>query len=200
MSNYEQAVTFGHGGGSGSAPAPTGPAKFRDRIKELRWVRAGDLVPNPKNWRRHPQAQRDALCGLLTEIGYADALLVRELPEGRLMIIDGHLRADIDGDALVPVLVLDLNEEEADKLLLTLDPLAAMAESDSERIQALLETVQTKSEAVEQLIRRTAGEEAWQRTPKNRASAFIACSCRWRSSMRLPATLLGTAFMRRAVR
>ena len=33
----------------------------RNRIKELRYVRAGDLIPNPKNWRRHPKAQRDAL-------------------------------------------------------------------------------------------------------------------------------------------
>ena len=51
-----------------------------------------------------------------------------------MMIIDGHMRADINADAIVPVLVLDLNEEEGDKLPLTLDPLAAMAESDSERI------------------------------------------------------------------
>ncbi len=53
------------------------------------------------------------------------------------------------------------DEAEADKLLLTLDPLAAMAESDAERIKALLGTVQTDSEAVEQLLRRTAGEQLW---------------------------------------
>ena len=45
-------------------------------------VRAGDLQPNPKNWREHPKAQREALQGLLAEIGYADALLARELPDG----------------------------------------------------------------------------------------------------------------------
>src|SRR5713226_8097073 len=102
---------------------------IRDRIKELRRVRAKDLVPNPKNWRRHPKAQAAALRGLLAEVGYADALLVRELTDGRLMIIDGHLRADTTPDYLVPVLVLDVTEEEADKILLTLDPLAAMAEN-----------------------------------------------------------------------
>jgi hypothetical protein len=48
------------------------------------------LVPNPKNWRRHPQAQRDALDGVLIELGCADALTVRELPNGRLMIVDGN--------------------------------------------------------------------------------------------------------------
>jgi hypothetical protein len=134
----------------------------RDRIRELRRARAGDLIPNPKNWRRHPKAQAEALRGLLDEIGYADALLVRQLPDGRLMIIDGHLRAETTPDAMVPVLVLDLNEEEADKLLLTLDPLAAMAEADSERIGKLLATVRTDSAAVQALLRRTAGDQLWQ--------------------------------------
>jgi hypothetical protein len=52
---------------------------IRDRIRELRRVPAGQLRPNPKNWRTHPPAQRDALKGLLAELGYCDALLVREL-------------------------------------------------------------------------------------------------------------------------
>src|SRR5262249_8037329 len=141
------------GRGSLREPVPrseTSSHSFRDRIKALRRVRAGDLRKNPKNWRRHPPAQPDALRGLLEEIGYADALLVRELTDGSLMILDGHLRADIDPDALVPVLELDLDEQEGDKLLLTLDPLAAMAEADSERIRVLLETVSTKNDAVEE--------------------------------------------------
>jgi len=102
--------------------------QIRDRIKELRRVRAADLVPNAKNWRTHPVAQRDALRGVLADIGYADALLVRELPDGRLELIDGHLRAETTPDAQVPVLVLDVDEEEAEKILITHDPLAAMAE------------------------------------------------------------------------
>jgi DNA modification methylase/ParB-like chromosome segregation protein Spo0J len=134
---------------------------FRDRIRDLLRVRAGDLVPHPKNWRRHPEAQVEALSGLLEEIGYADALLVRELPDGRFMLIDGHLRAATTPDVTVPVLVLDLDEAEAEKLLLTLDPLAALAERDGERIKSLLETVQTGSQAVEALLRRTAGDQIW---------------------------------------
>src|SRR5208282_2448060 len=99
------------------------PSQIRDRIREFRRVQAKGLLPNPKNWRRHPKAQRDALRGLLNEIGYADALLVRELSDGRLMTIDGHLRAETTPDMEVPVLILDVTAEEADKLLLTLDPL-----------------------------------------------------------------------------
>ena len=96
----------------------------RDRIKDFRRVPARDLVVNPKNWRKHPAAQAEALRGLLDQIGYADALIARELPDGRLMLIDGHLRAETTPEQPVPVLVLDVNEAEADMILATLDPLA----------------------------------------------------------------------------
>jgi hypothetical protein len=131
--------------------------KIRDRVKELRRVRARDLLPNPKNWRTHPAAQQDALRGVLAEIGYADALIARETPEG-LVLIDGHLRAETTPDAEVPVLVLDVSEVEADKLLLTLDPLAALAEADRESLESLLTAVETDSEAVRNLFARLAEE------------------------------------------
>lgn len=132
---------------------------IRDRIQELRRVRAGDLVPNPRNWRTHPPAQQDALRGALAEIGYANALLVRQLPDGSLQLVDGHLRAETTPDAVVPVLVLDVTAAEADKLLLTLDPLAALAERDDLRLAELLATVKTKNAAVQALFDGlTAGE------------------------------------------
>jgi ParB-like chromosome segregation protein Spo0J len=124
-------------------------------------VRARDLVPNPKNWRRHPKSQVDALRGLMNEVGFVDALLARELPDGRLMLIYGHLRAETLPAALLPVLLVDLTEEEADKVLLTLDPISAMARSDAGPIRALLETVRSDDEAVQNLLRITAGERLW---------------------------------------
>jgi DNA modification methylase len=136
--------------------------QIRDRVKELRRVKASELVHNPRNWRRHPKEQSAALKGLLAEIGYADALIARELPDGRLMLIDGHLRAETTKNAMVPVLILDVTEAEADKLLLTLDPLAAMAQADRDQVMALLETVRTDSVAVAALLERVAGQEAWQ--------------------------------------
>jgi ParB-like chromosome segregation protein Spo0J len=126
--------------------------KIRDRIKELRRVRAAELRPHPKNWRTHPQAQRDALCGVLAEIGYADALLARELPDGSLQLIDGHLRAETTPDAEVPVLVLDLDEHEARKLLALLDPLAGMAEADHATLADLLADVDTESQAIRAML------------------------------------------------
>ena len=58
---------------------------------------------------------------------FARSLLAFELPDGRLKLIDGHLRRDLDPDMLVDVEILDVTEEEARKLLLTIDPLAALA-------------------------------------------------------------------------
>jgi len=126
--------------------------KIRDRIKELRRVKAAELLPNPKNWRTHPKAQQDALKGILAEVGFADALLARELDDGSLMLIDGHLRAETTGEQEVPVLILDVDEKESDKLLATFDPLAGMAECDSAALDALLRNVDTGNEALQQML------------------------------------------------
>jgi len=125
--------------------------QIRDRIKELRRVPASELIPNPKNWRTHPIEQQDALRGVLAEVGYADALIARETPEG-LMLVDGHLRAETTPDADVPVLVLDIDEAEADLMLATLDPLAAMAGRDEERLSELLSTVTSDNATVNALL------------------------------------------------
>jgi len=126
--------------------------QIRDRIKELRRVPASELLPNPKNWRTHPVAQQDALRGVLAEVGYADALLARETPEG-LMLVDGHLRAETTPDADVPVLVLDIDEAEADLMLATLDPLAAMAGRDVDALADLVGSLDVENESIRQLLR-----------------------------------------------
>jgi len=136
--------------------------QIRDRIKELRRVKASELAPNPKNWRRHPKEQSAAMRGLLNEIGHAGALLARELPDGKLQLIDGHLRLETTPKATVPVLVLDVTEAEADKILLTFDPISAMAQADKAQLEALLATVRTEDKAIAAMLERVAGESAWQ--------------------------------------
>ncbi len=128
--------------------------RIRDRIKELRRVKAGQLRPHPKNWRRHPTAQQNAMRGMLAEIGYADALLARQLRDGSLELIDGHLRAEITPDLEVPVLVVDLTEEEAAKLLALHDPLAVMAETDQDVLADLLADVETENDALRAMLDR----------------------------------------------
>ena len=124
---------------------------MRDRIKELRRVPASELRDNPRNWRIHPESQVSALKGTLADIGVANAMIARETDDG-LELIDGHLRRNVLGDQVVPVLVLDVTEEEADKLLLTLDPLAMMAHTDQDKILELLEANRFESAAVNAMV------------------------------------------------
>src|SRR5687768_8381285 len=99
----------------------------RNRIKRHARVRAGDLVPHELNPRLHGEAQKAALEGLYAEVGFARSLLAYELPDGRLKLIDGHLRAALDPEQEVEVEVLDVNDTEARTLLLAIDPLAQLA-------------------------------------------------------------------------
>jgi DNA modification methylase len=130
--------------------------KIRDRIVELRRIPAGELRPHPRNWRTHPPAQREALQGILAEVGWADALIARETADG-LQLIDGHLRAETTPDQEVPVLILDVDEREAEKLLAGLDPLAGLAGTDPEKLRGLLADLETDSEALQALFDDLAG-------------------------------------------
>ena len=117
---------------------------FRDRIKELRRVKAADLIANEKNFREHDRRQEDAMIELLSEIGYADALVAYETTDG-LKLINGHMRKGLTPDQEVPVLVLDVTEEEADKLLATFDPVSSFATTNKEKLSELLKTLTINS-------------------------------------------------------
>ena len=124
---------------------------YRDRIVGFKRIPAGKLIPNEKNWRTHPTAQQDALKGVLTEIGIADAVIARKVPEG-YQLLDGHLRTDVAPDTKWPVLIVDLDDDEADKLLATLDPLAAMAGASTDKLEELLASIQTGSDDMQALL------------------------------------------------
>jgi len=124
---------------------------IRDRIKEFRRIPASELLYNPKNYRKHPEKQLAALRGVLNEIGFAGAELARETPDG-IMLIDGAARKQIMGNQVVPVLITDLSEEEADLLLVVHDPIGAMAVTDAKQLEELLRDVSTSDEDLSQMI------------------------------------------------
>jgi hypothetical protein len=127
---------------------------YRNRILGLEYINSGDLTAHNGNWRNHPAAQAEALKGVLKEVGIAGALLAyrSERQGGALVVIDGHLRKDAAPQQW-PVLVLDVTDEEADYLLATHDPLAAMATADAGALDALLSSVNSGEAAVQAMVR-----------------------------------------------
>ena len=144
----------------------------RNRIARHVRVRAGDLVPHELNPRVHSDAQKRALEMLYDEIGFARSLLAYPLADGRLKLIDGHLRAAMSPDQEVEVEVLDVSDAEARALLLAIDPLAQLAgydaatldqlrglvEADSAAIKSLWQTLQEASERTKRALSRPEAE------------------------------------------
>ena len=124
---------------------------IRNRIRNHVRVKAGTLVPHELNPRRHPEAQRAVLAALYEEIGFARSLLAYELPDGRLKLIDGHLRAEMNPEQEVDVEVLDVSAAEAQALLLSIDPLVQLAEYDGPALEHLRAVTSTENDALHNL-------------------------------------------------
>jgi hypothetical protein len=140
-------------------------------------VRAGVLIPHELNFRLHPDLQKSALQALFQEVGFARSLLAYELPDGRLKLLDGHLRRDVDPEMEVNVEILDVNDDEARTLLLSIDPLAAQAETQLALHDRLMEIAPTP--APELLAAWQAEAEAALRNSRGPiAKARMRFSCR----------------------
>ena len=137
----------------------------RNRIARHVRVRAGDLAPHELNPRVHSDAQRRALERIYEEIGFARSLLAYPLLDGRLKLIDGHLRAAMNPDQEVDVEVLDVSDAEARALLLAIDPLAQLAGYDEKLLDDLRKQVEQDSAAVTSLWQLL--EESARRTKKD---------------------------------
>jgi hypothetical protein len=110
----------------------------RNRIVKFGMMKARDLVPDPQNFRTHPDAQLAALDESLARLGWIDVVKARVAPDGRLMIFDGHARHARSGpDDDVPTIVTDLDEDEARFALATHDAIATMAGIDGTKLGML---------------------------------------------------------------
>ena len=113
--------------------------------------KASELAANPLNWRKHPQRQREAVQASLRELGWV-AAVVENVRTGYL--IDGHERVwqAMQNDEDVPVLQVDLSEDEEKLALATFDPIGALAEADADALDALLREVNTGEAALQELL------------------------------------------------
>ena len=143
----------------------------RNRVVEMRLIRAGDLLDHDGNWRVHPLYQQRAIDGRLQQTGITDALKVYYSTRsgGQLTLIDGHLRKGRDPDTVWPVLILDLTDEEADEELAFHDTIGAWAETNPLALQALLDKARSHNEGMTEARERAAAQIADQVAVARRA-------------------------------
>jgi ParB-like chromosome segregation protein Spo0J len=125
---------------------------WRNRIVRTGMAPVDEIQFNAKNWRIHPKPQQDALAGVISEVGVVQQVLINDRTGN---LIDGHLRvtlADRKGEQTVPAVWVDLDEAEEALVLATLDPLSAMAATDAEQLDALLQEVSTGDAAVQAML------------------------------------------------
>jgi len=114
------------------------PKSIRNRIVGNGLESPAKLAANPMNWRKHPDGQREALEGLVEEVGWIQTV-IKNKRTGNL--IDGHLRVELAkkrGEAKVPVVYVDLSPAEEKLALAMLDPIGAMAITDKKALEKLL--------------------------------------------------------------
>jgi len=113
-------------------------AVWRNRIVGYGNVPPDQLLANSKNWRMHGARQQAALRTAIGVVGFVDSVIVQQ---GTDLVVDGHLRVILamrNEEATIPVQYVDLDDEEADLVLATFDPIAELAEHDDSMLAELL--------------------------------------------------------------
>ncbi len=125
--------------------------QFQNRIIGYKTKPADQFQANPLNYRKHPQAQREAVNASLQALGWISPV-IENITTGNL--IDGHERVwqSLPDNADVPYLEVALSEEEERLALAIFDPITAMAETDADLLEQLLLSVNTDAAALQSLL------------------------------------------------
>lgn len=110
------------------------------------------LLANPLNWRRHPKEQQAALEGLLREVGWVQRVIVNRTTGH---IVDGHLRVELAmrrNEPSVPVLYVELTEDEEKVVLAAIDPIGGLAETDQAMLDSLISGMTTGDTDLDEFI------------------------------------------------
>lgn len=126
--------------------------KIKNRIVGSGEEQLDQIMFNPRNWRIHPLSQQDALKGVLEEVGWVQQVIVNKRTGN---LIDGHLRCQLaarEGAVTIPVVYVDVSEDEEALVLATLDPIGAMAATDKQKLEEILSSIESENEQVNRLI------------------------------------------------
>lgn len=126
---------------------------IKNRIIGLEYMPANELIANPLNARTHPARQREALRGSLSSLGYYDAVILNKHTG---YLIDGHARVEeqltLDETAKMPVLLVDLDEQEEAQALASHDWISSLAEYDKAILTDLMSNINTDDNRVAEML------------------------------------------------
>lgn len=134
-------------------------SKIKNRIVGSGEEQLDQIMFNPRNWRIHPLSQQDALKGVLEEVGWVQQVIVNKRTGN---LIDGHLRCQLaarEGAQTIPVVYVDVSEDEESLVLATLDPIGAMAATDKQKLDELFQDINSDNENVQKMIAEIAEKE-----------------------------------------
>ncbi len=135
-----------------SSPAVSAAPAWANRIVGSGEEAPDQLLANPANWRSIRRPSRRPSRRSSTQVGWVQQVLVNQRTGH---VVDGHLRVawpSPSGEPSVPVLYVDLSEDEERLVLASLDPLAAMATTDEAKLCELLADVSVDSEALAAML------------------------------------------------
>lgn len=135
-------------------------ADWQNRIVGYKQIAANELLAHPDNARRHPVRQREALRGSLDTLGIVDAILVNA---NTGYLIDGHARVEEalskNEDMLLPVLEVDLNEDEEAQFLISFDWITSLAEWDTETVDRVMQRVKSSDGRAQTMLSEMAQDQ-----------------------------------------
>ena len=128
------------------------PSAFRSRIVGEGEEAPDQLLANPLNWRVHPKEQVDALEGLLKQVGWVQRVIVNRRTGH---VVDGHARVALAlrrSEPTLPVLYVDLSEDEERLVLAAMDPIGGMAGTDQGLLDQVLEGLSAQDDGLQALL------------------------------------------------
>lgn len=117
------------------------------------------LLANPRNWRVHPREQEDAIAQVLDRVGWVRGVLVNQRSG---FVVDGHLRVKAAmkaGATQIPVEYVDLDDDEEQIILASIDSTTGMAGTDKDLLRELLEEIHTRESDLRGLVESIAKAE-----------------------------------------
>jgi DNA modification methylase len=133
--------------------SPDTSPEWKNRIVRFGVMPADQFTANPRNPRRHPQAQRDAVKGSLDTLGFIAPVIINRVSG---YLIDGHERVmqalGQGDDTPVPFIEVDLTEDEEAIALASFDWITYMATYDQDTLSDLLRDIDTDNAQLQALL------------------------------------------------